>query len=166
MSHLPQRNIVMKRFKVLIFALILFATISLLATLAFAAQNESQMEKYANQADWDSNTSLSEETTKRIRQDYLDYYTKAHTPDATVDDVYIWRYYGTNGDCVAVIMNDRFTGHTLALTSDVVDGVTIHYRDSNKMFIWTDGSFQRLQNAYDMDLISKGNLIDISLIPV
>jgi hypothetical protein len=94
----------------------------------------------------------------KIKQDYLEFHTKPMYPDATVDDIEIKKYYGTYGGCVAVLMTDNYTGYSQALETEVVDGITIQYFDSNKMLIWKNGNFHHLQEAYDEGLLTKDDL--------
>ena len=105
---------------------------------------------------------LSAEMEAKIKLDYLDFFTKKWHPEATADDVMIQEYCGTYNDHVAVMINDVFTVHALATGSETVDGVTIHYSDSRRILIWADGDFYRLQTAYDMGLLMKMDLIEIS----
>ena len=105
-----------------------------------------------------SNFGLSAETEAEIKQDWLEFRTKIHNPGATADDVSVHRYYGTYGDCAAVIMTDRFSAYLAAITYEIVEDLIFSYPDSNTICIWKDGDFCTLQEAYDGGLLTKDDL--------
>ena len=150
----------MKRLTALIFALVLLAVAAAVIILAFSAQDGDQMGNSTLRTEWDPHTPLGAETEMRIKQDFLEFHTKpiSRDPDATVDDVEILEYYGTNNICIAVMMTDRFTGYLTVVVSETVDGMTFYYGSSNRMLIWADGKFHHLQEAYDKGLLNKEDL--------
>ena len=144
---------------VLILSVAILFTAAIICVVAFSAQNDHE------DSEGDSPLSpLSAKTEKRIKQDYLEFFIKPRNPDATIDSITISKYYGTYGGCVAVLMGGGGIGYTMALETEVVDGITIQYFDSNKMFIWKNGNLYRPQEAYDMGLLTKDNLSKISAI--
>jgi len=102
-----------------------------------------------------------EEMETKIKQDYLDFYTKKHTPDATIDDVYVLKYYGTNMICVAVMMTDRYTMYSMAIEWETIDGVIFGYPSSNKIQIWEQGKFYCMQEAFDKGFLIHYDLVEI-----
>ena len=152
-----QRGIVMNKSTLLICSLIVVAVVAVVAIAVLSAQDGQD----DDQTEWDSPVPLSAEMEMKIKQDYLDFRTKVYHPDATVDDVRIGTYYGTYGSCVAVMMTDAFSMYTAALETEIIDGVIFHYTSSNKILIWDDGSFYRLQEAFDSGLLTRGNLREI-----
>jgi hypothetical protein len=109
---------------------------------------------------------LSEDIKTKIKQDYLDSCTKIDHPDATVDDVMIYKYYGTYGRCVAVMMTDRFSVYATVICHETIGGIVIDYSDSNRIVIWKDGSFYNLHEAFDSGLLTKGNLREIKAVTI
>ena len=105
---------------------------------------------------------LSEETETKIKQNYLDLFTAVSNPGATADDVWILKYLGTYGGSVVVLMTDSFSSYYAVVSHEIIDGIRISYGDSNKAVVWKDGSFYRLQEAYDAGLLVRDDIEMIS----
>ena len=58
--------------------------------------------------------------------------------NASVDDVTIRGYYGTYGDCIAVMMEDAFSSYATAIWFDEIAGVILHYSDGNQIKVYID----------------------------
>ena len=153
----------MKMFTALIFALVLLAVAAAVIILAFSAHDGDQTGNSTLRTEWDSHTPLGAETEMRIKQDFLEFHTKpfSRNPDATVDDVVIKEYYGTNNICAAVLMTDAFSAY-LCINSETIDDITFYYNSSNRMLVWENGKFHRLQEAYDKGLLNKEDLKGMS----
>jgi len=150
----------MNKSTLLICSLIVVAVVAVVAIAVLSAQDGQD----DDQTEWDSPVPLSAEMEMKIKQDYLDFRTKVYHPDATVDDVTIDTYYGTYGSCVAVMMTDAFSDYTDAIpieTYETIGGIWIIYNSSNEILIWEDGSFHRLQEAFDSGLLTRDNLREI-----
>ena len=80
---------------------------------------------------------LSESTSLRIRSTAAaDWNAEYPDDDATAEDFWIDYYYGTYGNCVAVMMTDNFTGYNQVLHASGVADITIQYYDGNRIKIW------------------------------
>ena len=76
------------------------------------------------------------------------------------DDEYVWirNYLGTYSGNVAVVMDGPFSYPT-ATTGETVAGVVFGYANLGPdINIWHDGGFYRLQQAYDLSLITQNDL--------
>ena len=58
--------------------------------------------------------------------------------NATLDDVKITGYYGTYGDCVAVLTDNGYDMHSGVMRYVEIDGVKIKYNNSNGILIWKE----------------------------
>lgn len=84
---------------------------------------------------------LSEKTSLRIRNTAAHNYRNnihADAPEAVADDFNIIRYYGTYGDCVAVMMTDNYTGYTQALWEDTIADIVVFYYNGNSIIVWRE----------------------------
>ena len=59
-------------------------------------------------------------------------------PDAKEEDVSLIGYYGNYNNLFAVMCADNFTFYTLAEWSEIIDEVTFHYVDGNRIWIWKE----------------------------
>ena len=57
---------------------------------------------------------------------------------ASVDDVTIKKYYGTYGECIAVMMTDKYSLYSDAFHGDIVGGVSISYSNGNQIQVWRE----------------------------
>jgi len=97
---------------------------------------------------------LSEETETKIKQDYLDCILLERVPEASLDDVFIFEYYGTFSGCSVVRISDRYTMYLAVITGERIGNTTIFYSDSNKAIAWKDGAIYSLTNAYEYGVLS------------
>lgn len=147
-----------------------FALIAILVALSIVVVSTSAVVVINSHTHVDTNNNragsdsprLSIDAETKIKQDYLDFYTKIRHPDATKDDVMTLSYYGTYKDCVVVKMTDAFTGYVQVITFQTIGGVTISYPDSNTAIAWKNGIFYSLQDAYDTGLLTVDDLIQIA----
>ena len=56
--------------------------------------------------------------------------------DAKARGFTITAYYGTYGDCVAIMMKDKYTGEPAVVWTDVVAGVNIYYGSGRTIKVW------------------------------
>ena len=61
------------------------------------------------------------------------------------------RYYGTFGDCVAFFVS----GQTTAISSKTVAGYTFQHTSSFQIYVYDNGSFCTLEEAYTENLLTK-----------
>lgn len=57
-------------------------------------------------------------------------------PDATIDGVHIIGFYGMYNNCYALIMDSDYWDYPAVITTDVIDGVTFVYPDTNRIIIY------------------------------
>lgn len=80
---------------------------------------------------------LSEETSWKICETAAyNYRQEYENAEASADDFKIIRYHGTYGDCVAIMMTDKFTGYNDVLWTVVVADISIFYNNGNRITIW------------------------------
>ena len=80
---------------------------------------------------------LSEETSWKICEtSAYNYRQEYKNAEASADDFKIIRYHGTYGDCVAIMMTDKFTGYNDVLWTVVVADISIFYNNGNRIRIW------------------------------
>ena len=80
---------------------------------------------------------LSEETSWKICETAAyNYRQEYENAEASADDFKIIRYHGTYGDCVAIMMTDKFGDYDTALWTVVVADISIFYNNGNRITIW------------------------------
>ena len=107
---------------------------------------------------------LSVEMERQIREDYCNHKIKhwhlpPNTVDTSIDYVFITGYYGTYGNCIAVMFND---GVWTMGREYIIAGVRFGYPDSNTIKIWNEGDFYELQEAFDLELLDREDLENIA----
>jgi len=131
-----------------------------------------------NQYSLDGNIAgLSVGVENRIKYVYLDYLRIIHfLGDLTTDDVWIEGYYGTYrgrendggvfsaSGLIAVMMNFTGSGYTCEEIEITIDGILFHYNSGNSIAVWVPNNFEllSLQEAYDLGLLAKEDLVSIS----
>ncbi|MCL1811667.1 MAG: hypothetical protein FWG41_05580 [Methanomassiliicoccaceae archaeon] len=145
----------MKTITLLIVFLVIVTSMAAVAIVALSLQ-DSQDNDQMNPPE-----PLNSEMEMKIKQDYFNQITKIKFPEATIDNVGINKYYGTYNGSVVVKMSD-LTGHLIMMISETVGGITINYPDTNKALVWKDGNFYSMQEAYDLGLLCKDDLREIS----
>ena len=104
-----------------------------------------------------------EKLMMQIRQDYFEQNLQKYTPEYTVGDVTA-RPYGIYGSSVPVMMSHRGALYDMRLWKDVIAGVTINYTNGNRIFVWRNGKFYSLQEAYDRSFLTVEDLQKIAAI--
>ncbi|MCL2679130.1 MAG: hypothetical protein FWF18_02420 [Dehalococcoidia bacterium] len=107
---------------------------------------------------WGKSNEKSNELETRIRTDYLSHLHSQGEPELILADIKILKIYG-DFDGVVVVRFDRPAFE--AITTVQVDGVDFVFDNTNVAIVWKDGSFFELQEAYDNELLTKGNLKSI-----
>ena len=105
--------------------------------------------------------SLYWQTEKQIRQGYADSFID--DPTATADGVWIEYSYGRyynhpNGDTEVLMMWHKEQGTTGAVREVYIVGVRFVYNSGYSITAWNQGSFYGLQGAYDLGLLTKGDI--------
>ena len=95
----------------------------------------------------------------QIRQSFMEH---LGWEDLVLDDVSICKYYGEYNGCHVVMMTTSKSCYTMALWSETVAGVRIHYRDGNRILAWKDGQFVNLADAHDNGWLAKGDIQKIA----
>ena len=102
---------------------------------------------------------LSAEVELKIKQDYLDIYIKPEFSEATIEDVWIEKFYGVYGrdttweirtdDIVAVMMNSRYDDWGPNEEQYVlIDRILFRYNNKNRILIWNKGRFHDMEKFY------------------
>lgn len=95
----------------------------------------------------------------QIRQDFLVYRHNHGETYLTLEDIEILKNYGSYGDSVVVKM-DR--GHYPMGTTVTIAEVSITFWDSNTALVWKDSHFYELEEAYNQELLTKADLLEIA----
>jgi len=102
------------------------------------------------------------ELGKQIRQDYFNYLRDNDalpTTFTTMDKVRIKGYYGVYNGYVAVIMDDY--GPT-ALEETIIAGILFVHDAGNNIIVWKNGEFYKLQEIYNLSLLTREDILDIA----
>ena len=116
---------------------------------------------------------LSAKTEKRIKQDIIDYNRKHNISfDVSFDDMYL-EYCGTYNGCIAVFLQ-KYKPSIFSITTDqaifdgnvIIDGIEFFFPFPYQIYVWKAGKIYTLQEAYDLELFTRDNLISIRYYPV
>jgi hypothetical protein len=105
---------------------------------------------------------LTAEQEKAICEDYLAF---SIAEDATLEGyfevrgTYINKYYGTYGDCIAIVMEPNYNG--LLNRTIQVAGYQFDFKYNAIIYIYKDGEFISFDKAYEQGLIDKQAVCDI-----
>ena len=107
------------------------------------------------------------EIGKQIRQEYFDALIDLEidwiVDSVTIDDVLIKHYYGIHNGFDVVYMDVIGIGRLDVVTVESIDNIQFCYPSAAfKILVWEEGRFYRLQEAYDLDLLTRENLLDIA----
>ena len=101
------------------------------------------------------------EKGKQIRRDYFNFLRDNRLD--TIDDVWIGGYYGTYNDGFAIIMETIIPFPSPAvLRTTVIADIEFQYNSGLNIVFWHEGRFYRLQDAYDLGLLTQEDLKEIS----
>ena len=82
---------------------------------------------------------LSDETEYKIKSAAAaEYREKYHIKDAKAKGFTITAYYGTYGDCVAVMTEDVYSGAATVVWTDMIAGVSFLYSSGISIQIWRE----------------------------
>ncbi len=132
--------------------------------------NDDSMPTYPNALSAEVEKAIKETRAYNLR-DEVDADGISRFPDAKAEDVSLRGYYGKYNNLFAVLIADSFTEYGQAEWSEIIDGVTFHYADGNKIMIWKEetketeqmaGTFYTLQEAYDEGWLTKEDLQNIA----
>ena len=101
---------------------------------------------------------LDVEIAKKIKQDY---FQQVNESDIVLEDVYVYKYYGTYNESVVVIM--AINGFSPPPSIDRIQVAEFEFMFNTGLHItvWRDSFFYNLQNAYDGCLLTIENLQEI-----
>ena len=116
---------------------------------------------------------LSEETELKIKITATkECREKENIKYAEVDGFTITQYYGTYGNCVAVMMIDNYSDFMTVELTDTVAGVNFYYPYVNLIKIWRGikqadenesvGAFYTLQEAYENGWLTQDDIMSIA----
>jgi hypothetical protein len=102
---------------------------------------------------------VTDELLAQIEDDYAKCrYTNGANPE--IDGPWRIEYcYGIYSGCVAVMFSLPGSG---VLRTVEIAGSVIHYRSSVSIYVWNDGRFFSLENAYNQGLLSKEDVAQIA----
>ena len=113
---------------------------------------------------------LSAQKALKIKQDYLEFHKdlveeteKELNCNVIVEDVYLSKYYGTYGDCVAMMIDSRYFGKSLgdAETKIQVGDYLFAYPTLKQIDVYRNGKFADLDEAYKKGWLSDEDVRDI-----
>lgn len=93
----------------------------------------------------------------RISRDYYAAYGKSEGIEA--DDAIIKDFYGIYQDNAAAVYFSEM--YFCAITKEDIAGVRFIFPDSRTIYIYRDGVFTRLKEAYDEGIVSKEDVLQI-----
>ncbi len=115
-------------------------------------------------------TKLTEKKMLKIKQDYLEFNKdlvekteKEYNCNVIVEDVHLSKYYGTYGDCVAMMIDSRYFGKGLgdAITEIQVGDYLFTFSTLKQIDIYRNGKFVNLDEAYKKGWLSDEEVRDI-----
>lgn len=95
-----------------------------------------------------------------MKQAYIHQFTGPNE-GYTVEDVLRFRVVAVLDQRYALFVDDNIFAYLDWKTGETVDGVEFKYCDSQKMYLYYDGHYYRLQEAFDAGLISHDDLLQI-----
>ena len=103
-----------------------------------------------------------EKILEHIEKDFADYLAVTSKYDPKKDGLIPIEYcYGTYNDCVPVMFSLPSTG---ALREVEVAGSIICYRSGASIYVWNDGKFFLIEEAYERGLLTKEHVAKIAYI--
>lgn len=78
---------------------------------------------------------LGETTSNDIKTAFVERYPQ---DGMTTDDVIISKYYGTYGECVAIMIDYSNSNYASALWSETISGVKFEYKNRQRIIIWNN----------------------------
>lgn len=107
-------------------------------------------------------TAESDEILNEIKVKYVEEYLSEDYPEATVDDVYIEKFYGKYGDAYVVLVTDSYDDHFTAVTQETICGLVFSYSNSNSAKVLYDSKFYTLKEAYTNSILSIDDLKNLN----
>ena len=104
-------------------------------------------------------TEVTDELLAQIEKDYAEYqYANGANPE--IDGPWPIEYcYGIYNGCVAVMFSEP--AFCMGWEDEVADSV-FRYRDGSFIYIWNNGTFERITEAYEQGLLSKEDVAMIA----
>lgn len=97
-----------------------------------------------------------------IEQLIIEAYTQKYNPKDEFDLEKIHTITQKDGKQIAAFMMDTFADD--ALGTETVDGINFYYRDSRRIEVFCDNNIYSLQEAFDNDLLTRQDLINIAIV--
>jgi len=101
---------------------------------------------------------ISDITQQQVRQDFVEQFADPEEYDFA-EDISL-RVFGVFGDTYALFVDGIFS-YPQAPFGDYVNGIYFHYPDYQRMYIYADGHFHCLQEAYDAELLTIAQIMEI-----
>ena len=101
--------------------------------------------------DWD--LKLSEEVELQIRQDYLKDHVLPRFPQATIEDVWVEKYYGTYllssgvNPFVVVMMNSKHNEYENESSKINIGDKLFNFENENRILVWHEGNIYQLEGG-------------------
>jgi len=107
--------------------------------------------------------SLSEELYEQIINDYT---TRLQTENNYDPEEYlpfeVIEYCGTYNGAVAVMLDGGGLSYLAVIVVDEVADVSIHYGSSNQIWLWKDGDFLTVKEAFEQGVLTADNVSEIA----
>lgn len=104
-------------------------------------------------------TEVTDDLLVRIENDFAKYMYECGTNPAFEGPWPIEYCYGIYNGCVPVMFS---TGsYSMGWSDEIADSI-IYYRDSKFIFVWNNGNFLRIEEAYERGLLTQGNISEIA----
>ena len=97
-----------------------------------------------------------------IEQLIIEAYIQKYNPKDEFDLEKIHTITQKDGKQIAAFMMDTFAED--ALGTETVDGINFYYRDSRRIEVFYDNNIYSLQEAFDNDLLTRQDLINIAIV--
>ena len=111
-------------------------------------------------------TSVEKLTTKQknqVKQSFLELLmSNPNWPEMKIGDIKIRKYYGTYNKSIVTMMDANGMVYLQVIGKETIAGVTFNYNNSNFIRVWNNGTFYRLQEAYEKGFLSVDDLKNIA----
>ncbi|MBO4770239.1 MAG: hypothetical protein J5563_05595 [Clostridia bacterium] len=103
----------------------------------------------------------SKELLEQIAGDFAACWNKKHNSSHSADEFYVKRYYGEYNGAVPVKVGGPFFS-TMAVELYVVAGYGVWNNDGNKIWVWKDGNFYLLNDAFENGILTEEDIANIA----
>ncbi len=104
---------------------------------------------------------LNDEAQTKIKSDYAELYNKSGDGKITADDVVIENYFGTYDNAVALRITSKHEGYFFVMVYKTIAGMDFEFNSTQPLYIYKDGNFTPIDEAYDNGIISEKDVKNI-----